>query len=180
MKKGLVIVDAWCVEEAIEPIRDSQIPKWSSEVRENVNRFSEYLDYVCDYERGQGTTIIHSLGLAKSEFSPMLDVKPTSQVKIKKGDIVTNTGTFKSSDVNKKLDIKYFAGFHFGKCIPMHIDRTLNRMSNPNIALNLCMILPPTPTAHTHKNSWKEEIDKKNHNYFMWSPWGFEMILEKS
>jgi hypothetical protein len=33
MKKGLVIVDAWCVEEAIEPIRDSQIPKWSSEVR---------------------------------------------------------------------------------------------------------------------------------------------------
>ena len=92
MKKGLVIVDAWCVEEAIEPIRDSQIPKWSSEVRENVNRFSEYLDYVCDYERGQGTTIIHCLGLAKSEFSPMLDVKPTSQVKIKKGDIVTNTG----------------------------------------------------------------------------------------
>jgi hypothetical protein len=175
MKKGLVIVDAWRVEETIEPIINGQIPKWSSEVRENVNRFSEYLDYVCDYERSQGTTIIHCLGLVKSD-----DVKSTSQVKIKKGDIVTNADTFKGSDVNKKLDIKYFAGFHFGKCIPMHIGKTLNMMSSPNIALNLCMILPPALAASIHKNSWKEEIDKKNHNYFMWSPWGFEMILEKS
>jgi len=193
-KKGLIIVDAWYTGEwfinqpqeytgdfVIPPIFGKTIPKWSAEVKDNVRHFSEYLDYVCDYERSQGTTIIHMLGLS----TPALILKHAgdktpSQMKIKKGDIVTNAFSFKTSYLNKKLDIKYFAGFHFGKCIQMHIARTSNSMSNPNIALNLCMILPPIPAAVTYKNSWKEEMDKKDHDFFMWSPWGFEMILEKS
>ena len=58
---------------------------------------------------------------------------------------------------------------------------------NKNIALNLCMVLPPG-AGDTDKPgySWKAPMNEeialgqygmRSFNYFMWSPWRFEEIL---
>ena len=72
MRIGLVVVDAWSVSKDIlsygQKIHKNEPPIWSSEVKDNVKNFSDFLSYVCDTERRKGTTIIHSFGVNNSDL----------------------------------------------------------------------------------------------------------------
>lgn len=190
MKTGLIIVDAWSVDYN-STVSEGQIPNWSLEVKDNVRNFCNFLNYVCDVERKKGTTIVHSLGYTNPmgtdvkglKRAGLKSIEEASELKIHKEDEVSYAHDLGKTIRENNLDLLYFCGFHFGKCIQMHIDLVFGDIktmkNNRNIILNLCMILKPPKNAETrkHKNSWKGDIDEKRFNYFMWSPWRFEKIL---
>jgi len=201
MRRGLVVVDAWSVSKSLldlgEKMHRNEPPQWSSEVKDNVKNFSNFLDYVCDIERKKGTTIIHTFGVNNSQLFSQEKIN-ISQLTVDEKDKVTFAIQLGATILESNIDEIYFCGFHFGKCIQMHMGESNRYLSgktargkrrkpynkslwknNRNIALNLCMILPPplNPETKHWKNSWKEDINEKRFNYFMWSPWRFEKIL---
>mgnify|MGYP003149526650 FL=1 len=162
MKIGLVIVDAWYTDtKIVDSFGLDPVPKWSDEVKENVINFSKFLTYVCDYERDKGTTIIHSLGTKTDNFLKNIDV---SQVKMRKGDSIVGSDSLGRSIMANELDEVYWGGFHFGKCIHTHSNRThqyLNKIGVVdinclNLVLNLSMILPEKSWGHyiNGKRAW--------------------------
>lgn len=180
MKTALVVVDAWNVSTSNS---HEEKPMWSDDVKDNVKNFSDFLDYVCDVEREKKTTIVHSFGM--NVKSDDVHNKNLSGVIIEKEDKVTNC--IELGKFIENMDEVFFCGFHFGKCIQLHIKISnkylinTNKVlhdKNKNIALNLSMILPFNhKSGYNPKNSWKFEIEKPYYNYFMWSPWKFEQIL---
>ena len=122
MKRGLVIVDAWSLDtKIVDSFGFDPVPKWSDEVKENAINFSKFLTYVCNYERDKGTTIIHSLGTQTGDFLKNIEV---SQVKMKVGDSIVGSDFLGKSIMANELDEVYWGGFHFGKCIHTHSNRT--------------------------------------------------------
>ena len=243
MKTGLVVVDAWSVDENFQKfgqkIHGNEPPStWHSagyaseerspELKDVERNFSNFLNYVCEVERQKGTIIIHTFGVTDSPLlkysaaprpifghyqlesmeSPIpvyLEEKiDISQLTVDEKDKITSASQLGKTIDECNLDEVYFCGFYFGKCVHMHIvesNRYLRKNNrglwrkNKNIALNLCMVLPP-PIVHTRwaanlkpskpGYSWKaamnEEIALKKYgmrsfDYFMWSPWRFEKIL---
>ena len=190
MKTGLIITDAFSADY-VSSVPEGQIPKWPLEVRDNVRNFCNFLSYVCDVEREKGTTIIHSLGYTDVMSTDIKGLKraglksmeEVSEIKVHKEDKVSHAHNLGKVIRENNLDLLYFCGFHFGKCIQMHVNLVFRHIktmkNNRNIVLNLCMILPPPDNAELkkHKNSWKESINERAYNYFMWSPWRFEKIL---
>tara|TARA_R100000008_G_C3490609_1_gene118522 strand:- start:51 stop:635 length:585 start_codon:yes stop_codon:yes gene_type:complete len=191
MRIGLVVVDAWSVSKDIlsygQKIHKNEPPIWSSEVKDNVKNFSDFLSYVCDTERQKGTTIIHSFGVNNSDLLEK-EKGNVSELVVDDEDKITFANQLGKTINENNIDEVYFCGFHFGKCIQMHIKETSRYLrdnnkklwrKSRNIALNLCMILPPPDNAELkkHKNSWKEDINERAYSYFMWSPWRFEKIL---
>jgi len=97
------------------------------------------------------------------------------------------TNSLELGKVIENMDEIFFCGFHFGKCVQMHMKMSNKYLSqsnnilhtkNKNIALNLCMILPfNQEPGFNPRNSWKFEIREEYYRYFMWSPWKFEQIL---
>jgi|TARA_R110000824_G_scaffold4471_2_gene21533 hypothetical protein len=175
MKKTLVIVDAWFLDNWSELLTKrfgkSPVPDWPEDVKYNVKYFSKFLSYVCDYERNKGTTIIHSLGTTANEFVNEIARENASQVKIRDGDTIAASDSIGEAILTTKADVVFWGGFHFGKCIHSHSNQAyqyLNRFAKFNInslssrsfenkVLNLVLNLSMTLPGH----SWKDHINGK-------------------
>jgi hypothetical protein len=157
MNIGLVIVDAY--SDRFDNL-EFKSPTWSDETKKNVKHFSEFLTYVCDYERAHGTTIIHSFGNDSKELYNMgqENVGKASQLKLGEGDIIATSENLADVIISKKLNVVFYGGFHFGKCIHSHSNRTYQNLrkrgrgdiNNLNLVLNLSM------TNFNH--SWKHHL----------------------
>tara|TARA_Y100000593_G_scaffold55750_1_gene104191 strand:+ start:1584 stop:2198 length:615 start_codon:yes stop_codon:yes gene_type:complete len=198
MKTGLVIVDAWFLDEwsdlLTKKFGENPVPKWSDEIKNNIKQFSKFLSYVCDVEREKGTTIIHSLGNKSNSFLKFAE-RNASQVKMEKGDLLLGSDLLGKAIIEEKLDLVFYGGFHFGKCIHAHCEwaqknlylNNFKKVDNLNIVLNLSMVLP--------KHTFKQHIETKSvigipvipefsdyepepYNYYLWSMTGFESIIQ--
>tara|TARA_R110001592_G_scaffold39760_1_gene130762 strand:+ start:3522 stop:4205 length:684 start_codon:yes stop_codon:yes gene_type:complete len=170
MKNGLVIVDAYSELASTVGVDGVSTPKWSDKVMDNVNHFSKYLNYVCEYERSQGTTIIHTFGetstdkLYKSVFN-----KSINQIEFNENDVITASDNAHTAIMELKLNKVYWGGFHFGKCIHSHSNRVYqNLLKNGrsdinilNLVLNLSMTLPEHSWMHhiSGKKGWGINLD---------------------
>ena len=180
MNTALVVVDAWNTSKSSF---HKEKPMWDKDVKDNVKSFSNFINYVCRVERKKNTTIVHSFGM-DVQTADIYD-RNLSAITIEKKDEVTNS--LELGKVIENMDEIFFCGFHFGKCVQMHMKMSNKYLSqsnnilhtkNKNIALNLCMILPfNQKPGFNPRNSWKFEIREEYYNYFMWSPWKFEQIL---
>jgi len=166
MNIGFVIVDAYsdrCEDLDLNQNPHFKFPKWTNKIKENVKHFSGYLTYVCDYERSQGTSIIHSFGDNKKELYDIgrENVARLSQLRIGEGDIIASSENLAEVIIREKLNMVFYGGFHFGKCIHSHSNRTYQNLrrkgrgdiDNLNLVLNLSMT--------TFDHSWKHHINAK-------------------
>ena len=179
MKTALVIVDAYKKMHKDCETKDA-------------NAFCHFLNRVCDVERKKGTVIIHSVSYNQNNHrekdpsgNPISKESLNELIEFHSEDFFTDARNLYKILCDNNIDKVYFGGFHFGKCIFEHLRETYsqyllqkkifggdNVFDCDNIVLNLSMILP--------KHSWLRHINLcgKKHNYYLWGPGEFELILK--
>ena len=60
MNTALVVVDAWNTSKSS---LHKEKPMWDIDVKDNVKSFSNFINYVCRFERKKNTTIVYSFGM---------------------------------------------------------------------------------------------------------------------
>jgi len=180
MRRGLVVVDAWSVSKSLldlgEKMHRNEPPQWSSEVKDNVKNFSNFLDYVCDIERKKGTTIIHTFGVNNSQLFSQEKIN-ISQLTVDEKDKVTFAIQLGATILESNIDEVYFCGFHFGLCIHDKI-ANVSELTDYNgklgVIINLSMLLPVDTFKRKFERFHKPNKPryKPNHawDYYLWTP----------
>ena len=129
MNTALVVVDAWNTSKSS---LHKEKPMWDRDVKDNVKSFSNFINYVCRVERKKNTTIVHSFGM-DVQTADIYD-RNLSAITIEKKDEVTNS--LELGKVIENMDEIFFCGFHFGKCVQMHMKMSNKYLSQSNNILH--------------------------------------------
>jgi len=181
--QGLVVVDAWDYDAYIK--KRNKIP-YSLECAKDCEKFSIFLNRVCERERAKGTTIIFDIG-----FNKLIDTITINE----KTDLIL-PHMYENNYMNiiqkRKINELYFCGFHFGLCIHDRIASVSestyykrmvsSRKSKLGVVINLSLLLPASNNSSNHLETFKinfERFHKPNNlrykpdhawDYYLWSP----------